>query len=147
MKAKKLKGVKPFNEFLFVSCYYHQLMAAYSCLGVSADKIISDHFFVYRYDAKKKRLSVEHERLLSARDFADVYGVRLVKKRKIGDLAAEIVRSIDGGCPAVVPWIVSGFLIAGTCTEKNIGRILSACTATTKTRECFTSWITFTITI
>lgn len=103
MKAKKLKGVKPFNEFLFVSCYYHQLMAAYSCLGVSADKIISDHFFVYRYDAKKKRLSVEHERLLSARDFADVYGVRLVKKRKIGDLAAEIVRSIDGGCPAVVP--------------------------------------------
>lgn len=29
--------------------------------------------------------------------------MRLVKKRKIGDLAAEIVRSIDGGCPAVVP--------------------------------------------
>lgn len=54
MKAKKLKGVKPFNEFLFVSCYYHQLMAAYSCLGVSADKIISDHFSSIGTTRRKK---------------------------------------------------------------------------------------------
>lgn len=34
MMKNKIDGVKPFNEFLYKSCYYHQLMAALECFGI-----------------------------------------------------------------------------------------------------------------
>lgn len=40
MLKNKIEGVKPFNEFWFQSCYYHQMIAGLSCLGISRDAVL-----------------------------------------------------------------------------------------------------------
>ena len=44
MQKNKLEGMKPFNEFFFRSCYYHQLISALSCFGIEKDNILLNTF-------------------------------------------------------------------------------------------------------
>lgn len=37
MIKNKIEGVKPFNKFWLKSCYYHQLIAGLSALGVDRE--------------------------------------------------------------------------------------------------------------
>ena len=44
MKKNKINGVRPFNDFFFRSCYYHQLMAGIACFGIDRDAILLNAF-------------------------------------------------------------------------------------------------------
>ena len=44
MKKYKIEGVQPFNKFSFRSCYYHQLIAALSCFGISFESVLLSSF-------------------------------------------------------------------------------------------------------
>ncbi len=48
MMKNKIDGVKPFNEFLYKSCYYHQLMAALECFGIEAKEVLLNGFVFRR---------------------------------------------------------------------------------------------------
>ena len=49
MKKNRIDGVKPFNEFFFKSCYYHQLLAGLSCFGIGRDAILFNAFILIIY--------------------------------------------------------------------------------------------------
>ena len=40
LMKNELEGVKPFNDFWFINCYYHQLIAGLSCLGIKKEGIL-----------------------------------------------------------------------------------------------------------
>lgn len=49
MLRNKIEGVKPFNEFWFKSCYYHQLVAGLSCFGIThGDFLVNSMVFIER---------------------------------------------------------------------------------------------------
>ena len=48
MMKNKIDGVKPFNEFLYKSCYYHQLMAALESFGIEAKEVLLNGFVLIK---------------------------------------------------------------------------------------------------
>ena len=42
---RKLENVEPFNGYLFRSCYYHQLIAAYAHFGIDKNFIMMKKYF------------------------------------------------------------------------------------------------------
>ncbi|MDR1093295.1 MAG: hypothetical protein LBL66_04015 [Clostridiales bacterium] len=98
-ESKKLKGIKPFNGFLFRSCYYHQLIAAYARYGVDERLLIMN--YVPLYDKKNFR-NYDGLTIFTERELEELSGIRLVKKKAVEDITGELVRAVDGGSPAVV---------------------------------------------
>jgi len=106
MKAKKtykkLKGIKPFNKFGFRSCYYHQLITAFSKFGVD-DKIwLMNYLQIYKFDAEKPKIFVEELEILSEKEIENIAGLKLIKKKRSENIIDEIINSIDKGMPAIV---------------------------------------------
>ena len=98
---KKLNGIKPFNDFLFRSCYYHQLMAAYSRYG--NEKIwLMNHLPVYSLDKDGITISVEEVDIYGEREIENITGIRQIKKATSKDIIREIIKSIDYGMPIIL---------------------------------------------
>ena len=71
MKKYKIEGVQPFNKFSFRSCYYHQLIAALSCFGISFESVLLSSFvFAGKdFDLISKDISdTELEKILGYKD-------------------------------------------------------------------------------
>lgn len=94
---KKLKGIKPFNKFLFRSCYYHQLIAAYARYGISEDVWLMNYLPIYKFDSVQSKILIEELEVLSEKDIENITGLKLVKKKESGNIIEEIIRSIDKG--------------------------------------------------
>ena len=103
MHTKKvLKGVKPFNELFFRSCYFHQLMTAYSKYGAAAEIIYSNYLPVYRFNEETEQISCKTILLFTEKDTEEYSGLHLVKKKRCFDAVKEIIRAIDRGNPVIV---------------------------------------------
>ncbi len=45
-KSYKIEGVKPFNDFLYKSCYWHQLITGLSGLGIDKEAVLLNGFML-----------------------------------------------------------------------------------------------------
>ena len=90
----KIDGVKPFNEFLYKSCYYHQLMAGLECFGIEAKEVLLNGFVFI-----KENFETDQTGILSEREFEKRFGY----KNKKSDLGKrKLIKSIDKGRPIIV---------------------------------------------
>lgn len=102
MPGKKiLKGVKPFNKYFFRSCFYHQLMVAYSEFGVSEEYHLLNYMPFYVLNDKNE-VDFKKEPVFSSFELEHLTGVREIRKSCCKDISAEIIRSVDSGSPIIV---------------------------------------------
>ncbi|MDE7396075.1 MAG: BtrH N-terminal domain-containing protein [Clostridiales bacterium] len=94
MAEKRLTGVEPFNDFVFRSCYYHQLVAGLTSLGVEKDGILLN-WFIFMHDD----FVTEGREFFTDRALQKALGYR-VKKCNIN--RKKLLRSIDDGKPVIV---------------------------------------------
>jgi hypothetical protein len=99
---KVLKDIKPFNKFLFRSCYYHQLMAAYARFGVDEQILLKSFLPVYKFDETDGILSIDEVAVLSETDLERITGIHLIKKCWSDNLTDEIVKTVDRGIPMLL---------------------------------------------
>ena len=94
MERNKIKGVKPFNQFFFRSCYYHQLISALSCFGISEDNVLYNAFPVLseKFGYKIKNIYNE-KKLLSYLGCKNQHGILNLD---------AICKSIDKGNPIII---------------------------------------------
>ena len=93
MLKNKLNGVKPFNEFFFKSCYYHQLLAGISCFGIDKDDIILNAFTTI-----KRNFNAEKNGFLSDKKLGKLLGY----KRKTCNInETKLIKYIDKGFPII----------------------------------------------
>ena len=93
MVQNKITGVRPFNEFLFKSCYYHQLIAGLACFGIGYEEFLLS-MFVF---AKKSFELDTHE--VSEKEMEKFLGYRT----KICNLTEKgLIRHIDRGRPVIL---------------------------------------------
>lgn len=94
MKKNKICGVRPFNDFFFKSCYYHQLMAGVACFGIDRDAILLNAFTLIQpnFDAGKEGFLHEEklEKLLG------------YKREHCNLNKAKFLRCIDKGQPIIM---------------------------------------------
>lgn len=94
MKKNKMIGVRPFNDFFFKSCYYHQLMAGIACFGVDRDAILLNAFTLIQnnFNAGKEGFLYEEklEKLLG------------YKREHCNVNRAKLIRCIDKGYPVIM---------------------------------------------
>jgi hypothetical protein len=94
MIKNKIEGVKPFNKFWLKSCYYHQLIAGLSALGVDREL-----FLLNAMVFAEEGFSADEGGILGAREFERTAGYRC-KSRNISKRALK--RRIDKGMPVIV---------------------------------------------
>ncbi len=98
MKSKERKheieGVKPFNEFFFRNCFWHQLIAGVSCLGVEAKEVLVNYMALPKNDFES-----DESGILSAKEFERFFGYRC---KPCGLSERSLKKRIDKGCPVIV---------------------------------------------
>lgn len=99
---KILKGIRPFNQFMFRSCYYHQLMSAYTHFNVDETIVLKSFLPLYGFDEKAGMLSLYEQTLLTDDQLQAFTGVRLIKRRKSVNPIDEIIKAVDRGMPVIV---------------------------------------------
>ncbi len=50
MRKNIIDGVKPFSDFYFKTCYYHQMIAALSCFGIAAENVLMNTIMLVHDD-------------------------------------------------------------------------------------------------
>ncbi len=94
MQNNKVMGVKPFNDFFFRSCYYHQLMAGLACFGIDTEIILLNSFL-----SVGEGFSAKNKDFLEEKKLAKAIGYKNIKcnlnKKKL-------VRFINRGNPIIV---------------------------------------------
>lgn len=102
MESKILQGVKPFNDFLYRSCYYHQLIAAYSYFNISPHSIMLNYHNVMKFDGEA--LKFDYEQIKNKKEFELYTGVQecKVSYKKIKDLEKYIIAHIDKNEPIMI---------------------------------------------
>lgn len=94
MKKNKIGGVRPFNDFFFRSCYYHQLMAGLASFGIDDDAILLNTFRLIQND-----FSVAKEGCLNEKKLEKELGY---EKRHCNINEAKLIRCIDKGYPIIM---------------------------------------------
>ena len=94
MESNKIEGVKPFNEFFFRNCFWHQLIAGVSCLGISEDKVLVNHFVF-----AKENFGLDESGILPTKEFEKFFGYRC---RHCGVTERSLVENVDRGRPMLV---------------------------------------------
>lgn len=97
-KIKKLKNIKPFNKFLFKSCYYHQLIAAFSKYGVDEKMILMNHFPIYN----TKSFQDPDITIYDNKEIEEKTGLRIIRKKSSKNIINEIIKTIDRGIPIII---------------------------------------------
>lgn len=88
------KEIKPFNDFLFKSCYYHQMIAAFSCFGIEAENILANRFVFIR-----EKFSFEDKFFLTDSELAERLGCRI---RNCIMSKRTLINNIDKGNPIIM---------------------------------------------
>ena len=99
---KVLKGIKPFNRFLFISCYYHQLIAAYSYFGLEPEVQLSNYYPVYLFNAKESGIKVSMRSVNGKPVMEKMTGVRETVKHESKDIVDEAIDSVQEGSPVII---------------------------------------------
>ncbi len=94
MKKNKINGVRPFNDFFFKSCYYHQLMAGVACFGVDRDAILLNTFTLIQ-----NNFNAGKEGLLNEEKLEKLLGY---KREHCNVNRAKLIRCIDKGYPVIM---------------------------------------------
>lgn len=94
MKKNKINGVRPFNDFFFKSCYYHQLIAGISCFGVDRDAILLNAF-----TSIQNNFNVGKEGFLNEEKLEKLLGY---KREHCNVNRAKLIRCIDKGYPVIM---------------------------------------------
>ena len=94
MLSNNIVGVKPFNEFWFKSCYYHQLVAGLSCFGIThGDFLVNSMVFIER------DFLLDTTGILGEKEFEKFFGYTC---RRCNITEKSLVKRIDKGCPVIV---------------------------------------------
>ena len=94
MDRKVLEGIKPFNDFFFKSCYYHQLISGLSLFGIHKDNILLNYLTTI-----KKGFLTEKEAIFSEKVLAKLLGF----KSKIYKFNEKtLIKNISRGNPLIV---------------------------------------------
>ncbi len=93
MPRKVLDGVRPFNEFQFKSCFYHQLIAGLGCFGNDGFRLFYSQFLQVSEGFGTK------DRMLSAGKEGKLVGYRL---RRMTLTGSRLQKEIDYGHPLLV---------------------------------------------
>ena len=94
MESNKIEGVKPFNEFFFKNCFWHQLIAGLSCLGIDGDNVLINSMAFAKED-----FGLDESGILPTKEFEKFFGYRC---RRCGVTERSLVRNIDRGRPMIV---------------------------------------------
>ena len=94
MQKNKIKGVKPFNDFFFKSCYYHQLMAGIACFGIDRDAILLNTF-----TSIQENFNIGKEYIFEEKKLEKLLGYR---SKYCNISKAKLIRCIDNGCPVIM---------------------------------------------
>lgn len=94
MRRNKLDTIIPFNDFLFRTCYYHQLVSVVSSLGIQ-----KDHIFLNTFASVHENFAVEWTEVVPEKELLHQIGCD-VKKTRFS--TKVLTRSIDAGCPLIV---------------------------------------------
>ena len=94
MKSNKIEGVKPFNEFFFRNCFWHQLIAGVACLGIEAKEVLINYVAF-----PKNNFELDESGILSTKQFERFFGYRC---KPCGLSERSLKRRIDKGCPVIV---------------------------------------------
>ena len=105
MESNKMEGVKPFNEFLFRNCYWHQLIAGLSCLGIDGDNVLINSMVFAKED-----FEVDESGILPTKEFEKFFGYRC---RRCGVTERSLVKNIDRRRPVIV-----GKIGRASCRER-----------------------------
>lgn len=94
MQKNKISGVRPFNDFFFKSCYYHQLLSGIACFGIDRDVILLNAFISIQtnFNTRKEDILIEKklEKLLG------------YKREHCNLTRAKLIRCIDKGQPVIM---------------------------------------------
>ncbi|MCH5164498.1 MAG: BtrH N-terminal domain-containing protein [Clostridiales bacterium] len=94
MRKNIIDGVKPFSDFYFKTCYYHQLIAALSCFGIAAENVLMNTLMLAH-----DNFVVEDRDYYTDKELVSKLGCK-IKKCNINQRA--LVRNIDKGNPIIV---------------------------------------------
>lgn len=94
MIRNKLDGIKPFNGFSFRNCYWHQLIAGLSCLGIDGDNVLINSMAFAKED-----FGLDESGILPTKEFEKFFGYRC---RRCGVTERSLVRNIDRGRPMML---------------------------------------------
>jgi hypothetical protein len=97
---KKLKNIRPFNDFMFKSCYYHQLLTAYRYYGIKDELILMNSLSLY--DFNDNEFKIKEYEMLSNSELEKLSGLHHVQKKKSKDIITEIIKAIDRGMPIII---------------------------------------------
>lgn len=103
MPKKVLEGTKPFNEMSLKSCYYNQMVAAYSYFGVDPKIIASNYLPLYEFNDETKVLSIKHMDLFSEQDLIFLTGVKREYVDEVEDFTQFIIQNINANKPVIIP--------------------------------------------
>ncbi len=101
MRKKTLKGIKPFNDCWFRTCYYHQLMAGMSYFGVPSEYIVYNFATEIALDKEKGDYAYRSKDVLDEVEFVELTGVR-EERSKAEDVIGFVVKSIGRNRPVIV---------------------------------------------
>lgn len=103
IRRKVIEGIQPFNLFFYHSCFYHQLIAAYSCFDVSPQTVMADFKSCYVYDESISGIRVVQRSVRKKERFEEITGVKktIISYKNVKDLCAHIKSNIDGGSPVI----------------------------------------------
>lgn len=100
--VKKLKGIEPFNEFFFISCYYHQLITGVKYFGGRTDEIISRYFPAYEFREDEKIPRVRELKAEYGKELEKATGVHIVRKKTSKAVIYELRQAVRHGQPCLV---------------------------------------------
>ncbi len=100
-----IKGVKPFNDFFFRNCYFHQLLAGVSALNINPVKLIQNYFLKIRDNFITENTFLIKENILQKSEGYKIIrrNITMSRLKKCVDKGYPIILGVDGyyfeSCP------------------------------------------------
>ena len=93
LMKNELEGVKPFNDFWFINCYYHQLIAGLSCLGIKKEGILLSRLLM----SGRQFTTLRHE------EISDKSGEKYLgyRNRRCNINEKSLIKHVDCGRPII----------------------------------------------
>lgn len=101
MQKKKLRGITPYNDCWFRTCYYHQLIAALSYFGVPTEYTLMNYMIKVADFISWKDFSYEEKSILSDYEFDELTGIER-KKYVAENVTDTVVKCINRKHPVIV---------------------------------------------
>ena len=102
MAYKKIEGIKPFNEMHLRSCYYNQLVAAYTAFGLNPKFIAGNYLPLYSFDSENNILSINCCEIFNEKELCKITGIKIIKFEKTDNLEKFVIKQINNQRPVIV---------------------------------------------